>query len=61
MAMPMHSLEMLNTSDRDTFVAALGHIVEHGLWVAERVLRARPFATVADLHRAMQQCSGSGQ
>ena len=54
MAKPMHSLEMLNTSDRDTFVAALGHIVEHGLWVAERVLRARPFATVADLHRAMQ-------
>jgi 2-oxo-4-hydroxy-4-carboxy-5-ureidoimidazoline decarboxylase len=55
MAKPVHSLEMLNTSDRDAFVAALGHIVEHGLWVAERAHRARPFATVADLHRAMQQ------
>lgn len=50
---PVHSLEALNTLDRDAFVRALGHIFEHAPWVAERAHAARPFDTVADLHRAM--------
>ena len=53
MADAAHSLEALNTMDRDAFVRALGHIFEHAPWVAERAHTGRPFDTVADLHRAM--------
>ncbi|HSF48406.1 MAG TPA: 2-oxo-4-hydroxy-4-carboxy-5-ureidoimidazoline decarboxylase [Burkholderiales bacterium] len=41
--------------DRGAFVQALGHIFEHSPWVAERAWDARPFQTVAQLHRAMTQ------
>jgi 2-oxo-4-hydroxy-4-carboxy-5-ureidoimidazoline decarboxylase len=47
------ALAELNASERADFVAALGDIFEHGAWVAERAHAARPFATVAALHRAM--------
>ena len=53
MTNPVHSLEALNTLDRDAFVRALGHIFEYAPWVAERAHSARPFDTVASLHRAM--------
>ena len=46
-------LARLNTADRGAFVAALGAIFEDASWVAERAFTARPFATVADLHKAM--------
>jgi 2-oxo-4-hydroxy-4-carboxy-5-ureidoimidazoline decarboxylase len=46
-------LARLNAGDRDTFLAALGAIFENAPWVAERAMQARPFATVADLHKAM--------
>src|SRR6476661_5631953 len=46
-------LAALNAADRDAFVAALGGIFEHAPWVAERAFALRPFATVADLHRAL--------
>ena len=36
MTNPVHSLEALNTLDRDAFVRALGHIFEYAPWVAER-------------------------
>jgi 2-oxo-4-hydroxy-4-carboxy-5-ureidoimidazoline decarboxylase len=43
----------LNAADRDAFVAALGGIFENAPWVAERAYATQPFATVADLHRAL--------
>jgi 2-oxo-4-hydroxy-4-carboxy-5-ureidoimidazoline decarboxylase len=46
-------LAALNAADRDAFVAALGGIFEHAPCVAERAHALRPFATVADLHRAL--------
>jgi 2-oxo-4-hydroxy-4-carboxy-5-ureidoimidazoline decarboxylase len=46
-------LEQLNAADRDAFVAALGGVFEDAPWVAERASTMRPFATVADLHRAL--------
>jgi 2-oxo-4-hydroxy-4-carboxy-5-ureidoimidazoline decarboxylase len=46
-------LAALNAADRDAFVAALGGIFENAPWVAQRACAMRPFATVADLHRAL--------
>jgi 2-oxo-4-hydroxy-4-carboxy-5-ureidoimidazoline decarboxylase len=48
------TLDQLNTADRAGFVTALSGIYEASPWVAERAWAARPFATVADLHAAMQ-------
>jgi len=47
------TLEALNASDRESFVAALGWIFEHSPWVAERAWTSRPFASVGELHSAM--------
>jgi 2-oxo-4-hydroxy-4-carboxy-5-ureidoimidazoline decarboxylase len=41
--------------DRAAFVRALGHVVEHSPWVAERAWERRPFASRADLHAAFCQ------
>jgi 2-oxo-4-hydroxy-4-carboxy-5-ureidoimidazoline decarboxylase len=49
------SLDSLNAADTSAFVAALGDIYEHASWVAERAAAARPFATVTDLHGAMER------
>jgi 2-oxo-4-hydroxy-4-carboxy-5-ureidoimidazoline decarboxylase len=47
------SLGELNTLPPAAFVAVLGGVFEHSPWVAERVLAARPFASVEALHAAM--------
>jgi 2-oxo-4-hydroxy-4-carboxy-5-ureidoimidazoline decarboxylase len=47
------ALDALNAMSRADFVAALGSIFEHAPWVADGAASKRPFATVADLHRAM--------
>lgn len=39
---------------REAFVARLAGIYEHSPWVAERSFLARPFASVEQLHAAMQ-------
>ncbi len=46
-------LAALNAADRDGFVAALGGVFENAPWVAQQAHVTRPFATVADLHRAL--------
>jgi 2-oxo-4-hydroxy-4-carboxy-5-ureidoimidazoline decarboxylase len=46
-------LTRLNVADRDGCIAALNGVFEDAPWVVERVLAARPFATVGDLHMAM--------
>ena len=45
----------LNGLGHADFVARLGGIYEHSPWVAERAFAARPFATLEDLHGAMQK------
>lgn len=49
----MRSLDELNVMSRDDFTAALGEVFEHSPWVAARAWDARPFGSVAALHRAM--------
>jgi 2-oxo-4-hydroxy-4-carboxy-5-ureidoimidazoline decarboxylase len=46
-------LAELNGAPREAFVAVLGGVFENAPWVAERAWSRRPFATVADLHRAL--------
>ena len=56
------TLDQLNTSDCDGFVAALGWIFEGSPWAAERAWRHRPFASVDALHRAMvEEVAASGR
>ena len=47
------TLEALNGSSREAFVAVLGDLFEHAPWVAEAAFDRRPFATVTALHDAM--------
>ena len=62
MGQPSTELAALNAADRDAFVAALGGIFENAPWVAQRACAQRPFATVADLHRAlMAAVTGAGE
>ena len=44
------SLQSLNTADRETFTAALGHLFEHSPWVAAETWPRRPFRDAAQLH-----------
>jgi len=56
------TLDELNASDRDGFVAALGWIFEGSSWAAERAWRHRPFVSVDALHRAMvEEVAASGR
>ena len=47
------SLDGLNRTSREAFVATLGAIFEHSPWVAEAAWPAVPFATIGELHAAM--------
>ena len=47
------TLNELNSSDRHTFVQAVGFVFEHSPWVAERAWARKPFHTIEELHRAM--------
>jgi OHCU decarboxylase len=49
------TLAEVNDLDRDGFTRALGHLFEHSPWVAAEAWRYRPFASVGDLTRAMQE------
>jgi 2-oxo-4-hydroxy-4-carboxy-5-ureidoimidazoline decarboxylase len=50
----MQTMEDLNGMDSAAFVARLGSIYEHSPWVAERVWPRQPFASLEELHSAMQ-------
>ena len=44
----------LNALTKDAFVAAVGHVFEHSLWIAERTWNtSRPFTSLADLHEKL--------
>jgi 2-oxo-4-hydroxy-4-carboxy-5-ureidoimidazoline decarboxylase len=44
------TLAQLNAAERDSFVAALGHLFEHSPWVAEETWERRPFRNASHLH-----------
>jgi len=46
-------LETLNAAEAQTFVAALGEVMEHAPWVAESAFAARPFGSLQALYQAM--------
>jgi 2-oxo-4-hydroxy-4-carboxy-5-ureidoimidazoline decarboxylase len=52
-APPPPTLNELNTCDRDTFVAILGHLFEHSPWVAGETFSRRPFGSADELHDAL--------
>lgn len=52
MAEPL-PLDLINTLDRDRFVAALGRLFERSPWVAAGAWHARPFGSRAALHEAL--------
>jgi 2-oxo-4-hydroxy-4-carboxy-5-ureidoimidazoline decarboxylase len=47
------TLTVLNACDRDTFVAALGHLFEHSPWVAAETFDKRPFQDLDGLHATL--------
>jgi 2-oxo-4-hydroxy-4-carboxy-5-ureidoimidazoline decarboxylase len=47
------SLETLNSTDRKTFIAAIGEVMELAPWVAEETFARRPFASIAALYDTM--------
>jgi len=47
------TLAEVNALDRAAFVAALGGVFEHSLWIADAAFDRRPFASVVALHEAM--------
>jgi len=47
------TLREINACDREAFVARLGFLFEDSPWVAAEAWRARPFASLAGLHRAL--------
>lgn len=47
------TLEQLNNSSTEEFIAALGRIFEHSPWVPEAVVQMRPFSSVDRLHGAL--------
>src|SRR4051794_12444156 len=48
-------LAELNAS-RDAFMTAVGGIVEHSPWVAERAFVYKPFSKIEALHAALMKC-----
>jgi xanthine dehydrogenase D subunit len=51
---PSPTLADLAAVDEDAFTAALGALFEHSPWVARDAYARGPFATVADLHGALE-------
>jgi OHCU decarboxylase len=51
---PTLTLADVGAMDEDAFVAALGDLFEHSPWVARDAFDRRPFATLADLHGALE-------
>jgi 2-oxo-4-hydroxy-4-carboxy-5-ureidoimidazoline decarboxylase len=47
------TLDTLNSADRNTFMAAIGEVMELAPWVAEETFAKRPFASIAALYQAM--------
>lgn len=55
MTMMACPLAELNACSPERFAAVCGPLYEHSPWVAERACAARPFASLAALHAALQE------
>jgi allantoate deiminase len=56
------TLKQLNDASQQLFVAVCGRCFEESPWIAERVWKMRPFASLADLHEKLcGVVNGSGQ
>lgn len=53
------TLAEINASDRDGFVATLGHLFEHSPWVAAGTYDRRPFGSLDELHAALCETMGA--
>lgn len=53
MTTPSLTLSRVNALDRQEFVAALGGLFEGPPWIVEEAWRARPFASLDDLHAGL--------
>ena len=53
-AIPALTIVALGAMDQGAFVAAVGDLFEHSPWVARAAFARRPFASVADLHNALE-------
>jgi 2-oxo-4-hydroxy-4-carboxy-5-ureidoimidazoline decarboxylase len=49
------TLDQLNHTSKDAFIAALSGIFEHSPWVADAAAGMRPFASIDELHRKMSR------
>lgn len=49
----MTTLDQLNQSSRDDFIAVCGPLFEHSPWIAERTWSRRPFAALNALYDAL--------
>lgn len=52
---PPFTLDQLNHSSNQDYVAALADVFEHAAWVAEAAAAGRPYPTVAALHEGMMR------
>ena len=48
------TLDEINALSEDAFIAAFGGVYEHSPWVAEGVVRQRPYGSAEDLRTAMK-------
>jgi OHCU decarboxylase len=48
------TLDRINELDREGFVARFGSLFEHSPWVAEEAWRSRPFGSVEEMWRALE-------
>ncbi|MBV8274926.1 MAG: 2-oxo-4-hydroxy-4-carboxy-5-ureidoimidazoline decarboxylase [Verrucomicrobia bacterium] len=53
MSQTKHRLENVNQMDESTFVSVFGSVYEHSSWIAEAAWQRRPFASLDNLHAAM--------
>jgi OHCU decarboxylase len=47
------TIDEINALDHEAFVAALGSLFESSPWIAAEAWHGRPFASIADLHKAL--------
>ncbi|MWC26840.1 2-oxo-4-hydroxy-4-carboxy-5-ureidoimidazoline decarboxylase [Paenibacillus sp. MMS18-CY102] len=52
-------ISQLNQLPKESFMEAVGWVVEHSPWVMERVFEERPFHNVEQMHAALKQVIAS--
>ncbi|MDB6122558.1 MAG: uraD [Pedosphaera sp.] len=53
--MPQYTFNQLNPFSRDEFVRVVGPVFEHSPWIAEETWGRRPFASLEQLHEALNR------